>query len=90
MAVIEALCEALLRVGVVRALVGACGKEAPAELREQAPPISPLYLDYISPISPLYLHYISPISPLYLPYTSPSCTSRRLTRTRTPYPNPIP
>ena len=35
MAVIEALCDALLRVGVVRALVSACGKEAPPELREQ-------------------------------------------------------
>ena len=36
MAVLEALCDALLRVGVVGALVRACGALSPAELREQA------------------------------------------------------
>jgi hypothetical protein len=52
MAVIEALCDALLRVGVVRALVSACGKEAPAELREQAPHPSPNPLPEPYPLTP--------------------------------------
>jgi hypothetical protein len=48
-----------------------------SSLSSSLPPVSPLYLPYISPISPqvfeLFLSapYISPISPLYLPYTSP-------------------
>ena len=98
MAVIEALCEALLRVGVVRALVSACGKEAPPELREQAPPISPLYLPYISPRSPQYLAELReqaphpklnpltepyPLTPYHKPYVPNAFT---LTPSLSPYP----